>query len=112
MLLDSGSMKTLIHKDVVPEGAAIVKLAKSKQCNTLSGSFQVKEMVRLRDRRLPKLYKNRCIDKQRALLFEGSCQYGVILGSDFLEKTGINLLYKKKVTDWFGVTVPMRHANE
>ena len=42
VLLDSGSMKTLIHKDVVPEGAAIVKLSKSKQCNTLSGSFQVK----------------------------------------------------------------------
>ena len=112
VLLDSGSMKTLIHKDVVPEGAAVAQLSKSKKCNTLSGSFQVKEMVRLRDMRLPELDKNRCIDEQKALLFEGSCRYDVILGSDFLEKTGIDLLYKKKVIDWFGVTVPMRHANE
>ena len=45
--------------------------------------MQIKDMVHLRDLRLPEFDKNRRIDEQKALIFDGKCRYDVILGADF-----------------------------
>ena len=69
-------------------------------------------MVYLRDLRLPEFDKNRAIDEQKALVFEGKCRYDIILGADFLEKTGIDIKYSTKEMEWYGLTIPLRNAND
>ena len=112
VLFDSGSMKTLIHRDVLPEGASTKRLGSNRGVSTLAGKFHPKEMVYMRDIRLPEFDKNRCVDEQKALVFEGKCRYDIILGADFLEKVGIDIKYSSKEMSWFGLTVPLRNANE
>ena len=79
VLLDSGSMKTLIHEDVLPKGASRQQLNRKKSVTTLGGDFAVDEVVHLRDLRLPEFDKNRCVDDNKALVFKGKCGYDVIL---------------------------------
>jgi hypothetical protein len=44
--------------------------------------------------RLSELDNNRNVDQQKALIFDAdSCRYHVILGADFLSKTGIGVKY-------------------
>jgi hypothetical protein len=50
-------------------------------------------MVILKGIRLPKFDKNRIIEQQKALVFYGECKYDVILGADFLSKSGINVKF-------------------
>jgi hypothetical protein len=48
----------------------------------------------LRNLRLPELDKNRNVDQQKSLIFDAdSCRYDVVLGADFLSKTGIDVKY-------------------
>ncbi len=61
---------------------------------TLAGSYTSSEMVVFCNLRLPELDKNRNVDQQKALIFDAdSCRYDVILGGDFLSKTGIDVKY-------------------
>ena len=65
-------------------------------------------MVHLRDFRLTEFDKNRRIDEQKALIFDGKCQYDVILGADFLTKSGIDINYSAGTTQWLENVRPMR----
>ena len=52
------------------------------------------QVVTLRDIRLPEFDKNGRIVQQKALVFDNdNCQYDMILGTNFLSKTGIKLDY-------------------
>jgi hypothetical protein len=52
-------------------------------------------MVVLCNLRLSELDKNCNVDQQKALIFDAdSCRYDVILGADFLSKTGIDVKYR------------------
>jgi hypothetical protein len=75
---------------------------------TLAGTLNTNEMVVLRDLRLPEFDKNRRIDEQKALVFEKKCRYDIILGSNFLTKTGIDITYSDGTMSWFGNTLKMR----
>ena len=48
------------------------------------------------------------MDEQKALIFEKKCCYDVILGSDFLTKSGIYITYSDGTMSWFGNTLNMR----
>ena len=39
--------------------------------------------------------------------FDSDCRYDVILGADFLDKIGMNLLYKTLQIEWLGNVMPM-----
>jgi hypothetical protein len=66
-------------------------------------------MVMLRNLRLPELDENRNVDQQKALIFDAdSCRYDVILGADFLSKTGIDVKYSTGTIEWFDNELPMR----
>jgi hypothetical protein len=55
-------------------------------------------MVVMRNIRLPELDKNCNVDQQKALVFESkTTKYNVILGADFLTKTGIDVKYSTAV---------------
>ncbi len=78
---------------------------------TLAGSYTSSEMVLLCNLRLPEpeLDKNRNVDQQKALIFDAdSCRYDVILGADFLCKTGIDVKYNTGTIEWFDNELPLR----
>ncbi len=69
-------------------------------------------MVVLRNLRLPELDKNRNIDQQKALIFDAdSCKYDVILGADFLSKTGIDVKYSTTTIEWFDNELPLHDTH-
>jgi hypothetical protein len=90
ILLDSGSTTTLINKTCLPRKWQPCPISQSRMVNTLAGSYQSSAMVVMRTLR----GKNRNIDQQKALIFESeTCKYDVILGADFLTKTGNDVKY-------------------
>ena len=59
--------------------------------------------------RLPELDKNRNVEQQKALIFESeTCKYDVILGADFLSKSGIDVKYSTGTIQWFENEIPLR----
>ena len=109
ILLDSGASCCLIKKSSLPKGVVLNELSASKQIKTLSGQVQAQQVVTLRDIRLPEFDKNRRIAQQKALVFDNdNCRYDMILGTNFLSKTGIKLDYDRGEMLWYDSTLPMR----
>ena len=66
-------------------------------------------MVTLRDIRLPEFDKNRRIDEQRALVLDNTnCKYDIILGTNFLSKTGLKLDFETGEMKWYDTILPMQ----
>jgi len=58
--------------------------------------------------RLPEFDKNRCISQQTALVFDNDkVKYDIILGTNFLSKTGIRLNYSEGKMEWFDCSMPL-----
>ena len=94
ILLDSGASCCLIKKSSVPRGVILKDLSNGKCIETLSGQVMAQQVVTLHDLRLPEFDKNRRIAQQKALVFNNNnCRYDMILGTNFLSKTGIKLDY-------------------
>ena len=56
--------------------------------------------------------KNRNVDQQKALVFQSeTCKYDVILGADFLTKTGIDVKYSTGTMEWFDSELPLRNSH-
>jgi hypothetical protein len=109
VLLDSDSTTTMINRKCLHRNCQLCKISKSRKMETLAGSYTSSEMVVLRNLRLPELDKNRNVDQQKALIFDAdSCRYDVILGADFLSKTGIDVKYSTGTIEWFDNELPLR----
>jgi hypothetical protein len=94
VLLDSGSTTTFINEKCLPKKCKPRQISQSRMVYTLAGSYQSSAMLVTCNLRLPELDKNRNIEQQEALIFESdTCRYDVILGADFLTKTGIDFKY-------------------
>ena len=66
------------------------------------------QVVTLCDIRLPEFDKNRRISQQKALVFDNdNCWYHMILGTNFLSKTGIKLNYDHGEMLWYDSMLPM-----
>ena len=46
------------------------------------------------------------------IVFDSNCHYDVILGGDFLQKTGININYTECHIEWLNGQLPLRNAHE
>jgi hypothetical protein len=109
VLLDSGSTTTMINRKCLPRNSQTCKISNCRKIGTLAGSYNSSEMVVLRNLRLPELDKNRNVDQQKALIFDAdSCRYDVILGADFLSKTGIDVKHSTGTIEWFDNELPLR----
>jgi hypothetical protein len=109
VLLDSDSTTTMINRKCLPRNCQTCKILNSRKIGTLAVSYTSSETVVLRNLRLPELDKNRNVDQQKALIFNAdSCRYDVILGSDFLSKTGIDVKYSTGTIEWFDNELPLR----
>jgi hypothetical protein len=63
----------------------------------------------MRDVRLPEFDENRRITQQTCLVFNNdSCNYDIILGTNFLTKVGIKLNYEQNQMEWFDTVLPLR----
>ena len=94
VLFDSGSNVSLIKRSCLPRNCKTKSLTSRRQVATLAGKLLSKEVVivTLRDIRLPEFDKNRQIDEHKCLVFDNdNCNYDIILGTQFLSKTGIKL---------------------
>ena len=108
VLFDPGSTVTFISRKCLPRHCKPCPVAKSRSVTTLAGSCTAKEMVVLQAIRLPELDKNRVIDQHKALVFDGNIRYDLILGADFLAKSGIDIKYSSGTVEWFDSELPMR----
>ncbi len=62
----------------------------------------------MRDLRLPKFNKNRHINQQKILVFDNdNVKYDIILGTNFLSKTGIKLNYSEGIIEQFDCSIPL-----
>ncbi len=58
--------------------------------------------------RLPEFDKNRRINQQKVLMFDhDNVKYDIILGTNFLSKTGIKLNYLERNMEWFDCSIPL-----
>jgi hypothetical protein len=68
----------------------------------------MQEVVKMQDIRLPEFDKNRRINQQKVIVFDNdNVKYGIILGTNFLSKTGINLNYSEGNIEWFDCSIPL-----
>jgi hypothetical protein len=112
VLFDSGSTTTLISKICLPRYCKPCKISSIRKVNTLAGIYTSMEIVTTRNIRLSEFDKNRNVNQQKALLFQSeTCKYDVILGADFLTKTGIDAKYGTGTIEWFNNELPLRNPH-
>ncbi len=79
-----------------------------KLVRTLTGHLKMQEVVAMHNLRLPKFDKNRRINQQKVLVFDSDdVKYDIILGTNFLSKTGIKLNYSEGNMEWFDCFIPL-----
>ncbi len=77
VLLDPGSTSTLISHKCLPRHCKPCTIINKLQIHTLAGMYSAKQMVVMRKIRLPEFDKNRVVEEQKALVFDGQCKYNV-----------------------------------
>jgi hypothetical protein len=98
----------MIKRSALLKGVITKLLGGTKLVRTLTGRIKTQEVVRLRDIRLPEFDKNRRINQQKVLVFDNNnVKYDIILGKNFLFKTGIKLNYSEGNMKWFDCSIPL-----
>ncbi len=93
----------------MPKGIITKVIGDTKLVRTLTGHLKTQEVVTMRDLRLPEFDKNRRINQQKVSVFDNNnVKYDIILGINFLSKTGIKLNYSEGNMEWFDCSIPLR----
>jgi hypothetical protein len=96
VLFDSGLNVSMIKRSALPKGIITKMIGDTKLVSTLAGHLKMQEVVTMRNLRLPKFDKNRRSNQQKVLVFDNdNVKYDIILGTNFLSKTGIKLNYSE-----------------
>ncbi len=97
----------MIKRSALPKGIITKLLGDAKLVRTLAGCLKTQEVVTMQDIRLPEFDENRRINQQKVLVFDNdNVKYNIILGKNFLSKTGIKLNYSEGKMEWFDCTIP------
>jgi hypothetical protein len=98
----------MIKRSVLPKGIITKLLCDTKLVRTLAGRLKTQEVVTMQDIRLPEFNKNWRINQQIVLVFDNdNIKYDIILGTNFLSKTGIKLNYSEGNMEWFDCSIPL-----
>jgi hypothetical protein len=98
----------MIKRSALPKGIITKLLGDTKLVRTLAGCLKTQEVVTMQDIRLPEFNKNRRINQQKVLVFDNdNVKYDIILGTNFLSKTGIKLNYSEENMEWFDWSIPL-----
>jgi hypothetical protein len=99
----------MIKRSALPKGVITKLLGDTKLVRTLAGHLKMQEVVTRQDIRLPEFNKNRRINQQKVLVFDNkNVKYNIILGTNFLSKTGIKWNYSEGNMEWFDCSIPLR----
>ncbi len=113
VLFDSGSSKTLIHKQIVPRNYTPISSHDDLRVFLLAGATKPTSIVALEKIRFPEFNCNIVIDKHPALIVDSmNLRYSIILGANFLDKCGITLYYENHQVLWLEYTIPLQNASE
>ncbi len=86
----------MIKRSALPKGIVTKLLCDTKLVRTLAGHLKTQEVVTMQGIRLPEFDKSRCINQQKVVVFNNdNVKYDIILGTNFLSKTGIKLNYSE-----------------
>jgi hypothetical protein len=97
----------MIKRSALPKGVITKLLGDTKLVRTLTGCLKTQEVVTMRDLRFPEFDKNRRINQQKVLVFDNdNIKYNIILGTNFLSKTGIKLNYSEGNMKWCNCSIP------
>jgi hypothetical protein len=98
----------MIKRSALPKGVITKLLGDTKLVRTLAGCLKTQEVVTMRDIRLPEFDMNRRINQQKVLVFDNdNVKYNIILGTNFLSKTGKKLNYSEGNMEWFDCSLPL-----
>jgi hypothetical protein len=98
----------MIRRSALPKVIITKLLGDTKLVRTLAKRLKTQEVVTMQDIRLPEFNKNRCINQQKVLVFvNDNVKYNIILGINFLSKTGIKLNYSEGNIEWFDCSIPL-----
>ena len=101
----------MIRSSVLPKGATPT-LHTKKAFKTIAGNFLSSRTVSLSEIVLLEFDKTRKIDGITVYVFDEPCPYDIILGRDFMEKAGIDVLFSKGIITWLDRMIPMKTLNE
>ncbi len=91
----------MIKRSALPKDIITKLLGDTKLVRTLAGRLKTQEVVTMQYIRLPEFDKNRCINQQKVPVFDNdNVKYNIILGTNFLSKTGIKLNYSGEKMEW------------
>ncbi len=94
---------------MVPNGVITKLLGDTKLVRTLAGCLKLQEVITIQYLRLPKFDKKRRINQQKVLVFDNdNLKYSIILGTNFLSKTGIKLNYSEGNMEWFDCSISLQ----
>jgi hypothetical protein len=98
----------MTKRSALPKGVVTKVIGDTKLVRTLAGQLKTQEVVTMRDLRLPEFDKNRRINQQKVLVSDNNnVKYIIILGTNFLSKTGIKLNYSEGNMEWFDCSIPL-----
>ncbi len=98
----------MINRSALPKGVITKLLGDTKLVRTLAGRLKTQKIVTMQDIRLPEFNKNRRINQQKVLVFDNdNIKYDIILGTNFLSKTGIKLNYSEGNMEQFDCSIPL-----
>jgi hypothetical protein len=98
----------MIKRSALSKGVITKLLGDTKLVRTLAGRLKTQEVVTMQDIRLPEFNKNRRISQQKVLVFDNNnIKYDIILGKNFLSKTGTKLNYTEGNMEWFDSSIPL-----
>ena len=101
----------MCHRRVLPSGTRIIQQDTRTMLRTLSSACAPLGTVNMHGMQLPAFDKSRVTEEHECQVFDGEFQCDVILGGDFMQKTGMNLKCDKLEVEWLGDTVPMATLN-
>ncbi len=113
VLFDSGSSKTLIHKQTVHWNFTPIPSSHDLQIFLLAGATTSMTLVALNKVRYPESNSNKIVDQHPTLVIDSmSLCYDIIFGADFLDKCRITLDYDHNLVWWMEYTIPLHNALE
>jgi hypothetical protein len=87
----------MIKRSALPKGIISKFLGGTKLVRTLPGCVKTEEVITMQDLRLPEFDKSKRIN----------VKYHIILGTNFLSKTGIKLNDSEGNMEWFDCSIPL-----
>jgi hypothetical protein len=97
----------MIKRSALPKGVITKLFGDTKLVRTLAGHLKMQEVITMQDIRLPEFDKNRCQPTMVLVFDSNNIKYNIILGTNFLYKTGIKLNYSEGNMEWFDCSIPL-----